>query len=356
VCPGHRKLFLGLLGSISGMAFLLLCGSSLWAQGKTASSNKLKIGFLMDSLKVERWQTDLDKFQKRANELGADVLIETAEGDDELQLQQAQKLLDAGVKSLVLVPHDAEKAVRIVAAAKARQVPLLCYERLVRDPNVSFFVGVDASAVGFLHATSLTQIAPKGNYVLIAGSPADLNAKILRDAQWRVLKPLVDRGDIKIISDTWSKDWNPTEAYAHMTEAIESAKGNITAVVASNDGTAGGAIQALAEHNLAGRVLVSGQDADLAAIIRILDGTQTMTIYKPLGSQAKLAAEAAVALARGEPVKSAVSFTVGNKAIPAILLPPAVVTKNNVKETVIKDGFQNLETIQKSLPKEKWPQ
>src|SRR5689334_24220012 len=91
----------------------------LQGQGKQPSSNKLKIGFLMDSLKVERWQTDLDKFQKRADELGADVLIETAEGDDELQLQQAQKLLDAGVKSLVLVPHDAEKAVRIVAAAKA---------------------------------------------------------------------------------------------------------------------------------------------------------------------------------------------------------------------------------------------
>ena len=326
------------------------------AQGKPVPSGKLKIGFLMDSLKVERWQTDLDKFQKRAGELGADVLIETAEGDDELQLQQAQKLLSAGVKSLVLVPHDAEKAARIVAEAKAKQVPLLCYERLVRDPNVSFFVGVDASAIGFLQASSLTQLAPKGNYVLIAGSPADLNAKILRDAQWRVLKPLVDRGDIKIISDSWSKDWNPTEAYAHMTEAIESAKGDITAVVASNDGTAGGAIQALAEHNLAGKALVSGQDADLAAIIRILDGTQTMTVYKPLGSQAKLAAEAAVALAKGEPVKSAVSFTVGNKAIPAILLSPVVVTKDNVKETVIKDGFQNLETIQKSLPKEKWPQ
>jgi len=310
----------------------------------------------MDSLKIERWQTDLDRFQKRASELGADVVVETAEGDDELQLQQAQKLLDVGVKSIVLVPHDAEKAVRIVAAAKAKQIPLLCYERLVRDPNVSFFVGVDASAIGFLQATSLTQIAPKGNYVLIAGSPTDLNAKILRDAQWRVLKPLVDRGDIKVISDTWSKDWNPTEAYTHMTEAIESAKGDITAVVASNDGTAGGAIEALTEHNLAGTALVSGQDADLAAIIRILDGTQTMTVYKPLGSQAKLAAEAAVALAKGEPVKSAVSFTIEKKAIPAILLPPVVVTKNNVKETVIKDGFQNLETIQKSLPKEKWPQ
>ena len=327
---------------------LFLSMSALHAQQRPVPSQNLKIGFLMDSLKVERWQTDLDKFQKRASELGADVLIETAESDDELQLQQARKLLSAGVKSLVLVPHDAEKAVRIVAEAKAKQIPLLCYERLVRDPNVSFFVGVDASAIGFLQATALTKIAPKGNYVLIAGSPTDLNAKILRDAQWRVLKPMVDRGDIKVISDTWTKDWNPTEAYAHMTEAIESAKGEIAAVVASNDGTAGGAIQALSEHKLAGKALVSGQDADLAAIIRILDGTQTMTVYKPLGSQAKLAAEAAVALAKGEPVKSAVSFTVGNKAIPAILLSPVVVTKENVKETVIKDGFQNLETIQKS--------
>lgn len=339
----------------STISLLLLC-FALRAQDRPAPTNSLKIGFLMDSLKVERWQTDLDKFQKRARELGADVLIETAEGNDDLQLQQAQKLLSAGVKSLVLVPHDAEKAMRIVAAAKAKQIPLLCYERLVRDPNGSFFIGVDASAVGSLQAESLTQIAPKGNYVLIAGSPADSNAKILREAQWKVLKPFVDRGDIKVVSDTWSKDWNPTEAYAHMTEAIESAKGEITAVVASNDGTAGGAIQALAEHNLAGKVLVSGQDADLAAIIRILDGTQTMTIYKPLGSQAKLAAEAAVALANGEPIKSAVSFTVENKSVPAILLTPEVVTKDNVKETVIKDGFQNLQTIQRSLPKEKWPQ
>lgn len=346
-----RSVFL----SFALLIALLPSHSFLRAQDKSASPKDLRIGFLMDSLKVERWQTDLDNFQKRASELGAKVLIETAEGDDELQLQQAQKLLDAGVKSIVLVPHDADKAARIVAAAKSRQVPLLCYERLVRDPDVSFFVGVDASAIGFLQATSLTKIAPKGNYVLIAGSPADLNAKILRDAQWRVLKPLVDRGNIKVVSDTWSKDWNPTEAYVHMAEAIESAKGDITAVVASNDGTAGGAIQALAEHNLAGKTLVSGQDADLAAIIRILDGTQTMTVYKPLGSQAKLAAEAAVSLAKGEPVKSAVSFTVGNTAIPAILLAPVVVTKENVKETVIKDGFQNLETIQKSLPREKWP-
>jgi D-xylose transport system substrate-binding protein len=329
--------------------------SHLQGQGKQTSSRTLKIGFLMDSLKVERWQTDLDKFQKRAAELGADVLAETAEGDDELQLQQAQKLLDSGVKALVLVSHDADKAVRIVRAAKAKQVPLLCYERLVRDPDVSLFVGVNALAVGLLQADFLSQQAPKGNYVLIGGSPSDINAKSLHDGQMRILKPFVDRGDIKIVSDTWTKDWDPSEAYAHMSEAIESSKGDITAVVASNDGTAGGAIQALEEHKLAGKVLVSGQDADLAAIIRILSGTQTMTVYKPLGFQAKLAAEAAVALAKGEAPKTTAAVSVGNKTIPAIPLNPVVVTKDNVKETVIKDGFQNLETIQKSLPKEKWP-
>jgi D-xylose transport system substrate-binding protein len=337
-------------------AVLLFSTIHLQAQEKQTSPGTLKIGFLMDSLKVERWQTDLDRFQKRAGELGAEVLVETAEGDDELQLQQAQKLLASGVKVLVLVPHDAGKAVRIVSAAKAKHVPLLCYERLVRDPDVSFFIGVDASAVGYLQAFVISRQAPRGNYVLIGGSPSDINAKILHDAQMGVLKPMVDRSDIRIVSDTWTKDWDPSEAYAHMAAAIEATKGDIIAVVASNDGTAGGAIQALEDHKLAGKVFVSGQDADLAAIIRILDGTQTMTVYKPLSSQAKLAAEAAVAYAKGDTVKTIAAISIGNKTIPATLLAPVAVTKVNVKQTVIKDGFQNLETIQKSLPKEKWPQ
>jgi D-xylose transport system substrate-binding protein len=337
-------------------AVLLFPTIHLQAQEKQASPGTLKIGFLMDSLKVERWQTDLDRFQKRAGELGAEVVVETAEGDDELQLQQAEKLLASGVKVLVLVPHDAGKAVRIVSAAKAKHVPLLCYERLVRDPDVTFFIGVDASVVGYLQASVISEQAPRGNYVLIGGSPSDINAKILHDAQMGVLKPMVDRSAIRIVSDTWTKDWDPSEAYAHMAAAIETTKGDIAAVVASNDGTAGGAIQALEDHKLAGKVFVSGQDADLAAIIRILDGTQTMTVYKPLSSQAKLAAEAAVAYAKGDTVKTIAAISIGNKTIPATLLTPVAVTKENVKQTVIKDGFQNLETIQKSLPKEKWPQ
>ena len=335
---------------------LAFCSGTLQAQDKPAQASDLRIGFLMDSLKIERWQTDLDTFQKRAKELGAQVLVETAEGDDELQLQQAQKLLNAGIKTLVLVSHDAEKAGRIVKAANARKVPVLCYERLVRNADVDAFVGVDVTTIGYLQARSIYQLAPKGNYVLIAGSPSDINAKILHDAQLGVLKRAVDRGEIKIVADVWAKDWNPSEAYASMGQAIQTTNGTITAVIASNDGTAGGAIQALEEHKLAGKVFVSGQDADLAAIIRILDGTQTMTVYKPLGLQARQAAEAAVALAKGQPVKATASISNGARSVPAILVNPVAVTKANVKQTVIKDGFQNLETIQKSLPKEKWPQ
>ena len=346
----HRFLLSLSMIAVSASLFYLANG-----QRASAQDPHLKIGYLMDSLKVERWQTDLDTFQKRAKELGADVLVETAEGDDDLQLQQSQKLMDSGAKVLVLVPHDTDKAARIVNAAKARHVPVLCYERLVPNSDVDFFVGTNAEVIGELQASTLTRLAPKGSYVLIGGSPADSNARVLRNGQMRVLKPLVDRGNIKIVSDGWAKDWDPAEAYALMSKAIDETKGDIAAVVASNDGTAGGAIQALEEHKLAGKVLVSGQDADLAAIIRVLDGTQTMTVYKPIGLQARSAAEAAVSLAAGTPIKNAVTISNAAKTVQAIFLSPVVITKDNVRQTVIKDGFQNLETIQKSLPKEKWP-
>jgi len=325
------------------------------AKQKSGEDPPLKIGFLMDSLKVERWQTDLDAFQKRAKELGAEVLVETAEGDDALQFEQAYKLLNSGIKALVIVAHDTNEAVRIVASARAKNVPVLSYDRLIRNSNIDFFVGADGQAIGELQASALVKLAPGGNYMLIGGSPTDLTAKLLRAGQMKILKPLIDRGDIKILADVWARDWKPVEAYTHTIEMIEASGGNITAIVASDDGTAGGAIQALQDHNLAGKVLVSGQDADLAAIIRILDGTQTMTVYKPVGSEARQAAETAVSLAKGESIRSSTFIPNGNRNVPAFFVTPVVVTKDNVMQTVIKDGFQNLDTIQKSLPPEKWP-
>jgi D-xylose transport system substrate-binding protein len=201
-----------------------------------------------------------------------------------------------------------------------------------------------------MQAEYLVAHAAKGNYVLIAGSPTDAGAKHIHDAQMKVLQPYVDRGDIHVIADSYMKEWLPSEAYLFTLKTIEAAHGDIAAIVASNDGMAGGAIQALAEHHLEGKVLVSGQDADLAAIIAIAQGTQAMTVYKPITNQAVTAAEEAVRLAKGEK-PHATGRTSGEAKVPDILLQPVLVTKENIKSTVVKDGFQTLARINQGLPK-----
>jgi D-xylose transport system substrate-binding protein len=320
-----------------------------------SGSDSVKVGFLLDSLRVERWQTDVDAFQKRAHELGAETLVENADGNDAVQYEQAKKLLDAGVKSLVVIAHDTNQAGRIVSLANDRHVPVLSYDRLIPNSDVALYVGINYREVGRLQAEYLTRLAPKGNYILLEGSPADINAHFLRVGQKEVLQPLIDRGDIKLLGDFWCTDWNPVEAYRQVTTLLTANHSPIDAIVASNDGTATGAVQALEENHLAGKVFLSGQDADLAAVLRLLQSTQAMTIYKPVTSIATQGAEAAVALARGQQPKTNGMVPSGTRKIPAILGPIVVVTKHNIMQTVIHDGFQNLDTIKKSLPPEQWP-
>lgn len=314
-------------------------------------SGKLKIGFSFESMKGERWQTDLDFFRTRAKQLGAEVLSTDANGDDDLQLRQANDMIKAGIQVLVVFPHDAKLAARIVDAAKSAKVKVISYDRLILDSEVDLYVSFDRVAIAKMQAESLVGLAPKGNYVLIAGSPKDDGAKTLHDEQMKVLWPYIDRGDIKVVADGYTKDWLPSEAYLHMLQAIDSSKGDITAVLASNDGMAMGAIQALREHNLAGKVLVSGQDADLANIICIAQGAQTMTVYKPIVKEAAGAAEQAVRLAKGENATAGGTTSNGKIRVPTILLQPVVVTKDNIKSTVVKDGFQTLKDINQGLPK-----
>ena len=271
---------------------MVLIGQPVRAQ----DGNKHKIGFSIEAMKGERWQTDLDSFEAAGKAVGAEVISRDAGGDDDRQFQQVKDMIKAGIKVLVLLPHDTTKASRIVDAAKSANVKVISYDRLVLNSDVDLYVSFDRVEIGRMQAQYLVKHAPKGNYVLIAGSPNDEGAKTLHDEQMKVLQPYIDRGDIKVIADGYTKEWLPTEAYLFMLKAIDSAQGNIAAVLASNDGLAGGAIQALREHNLAGKVLVSGQDADLAAVICIAQGTQAMTVYKPVTDEAVRAAEEAVRL------------------------------------------------------------
>jgi D-xylose transport system substrate-binding protein len=317
---------------------------------RAQDANKPKIGFSLEAMKGERWQTDLDSFEARAKQLGAEVISADADGDDARQFQQVQEMLKAGIKVLVLLPHENAMATRIVAAAKSANVKVISYDRLILNSDVDLYVSFDRVEIGWMQADYLVKHAPKGNYVLVAGSPNEEGAKSLHNEQMKVLQPYIDRGDIKVIADGYTKDWLPSEAYLSMLKVVDSSHGNIAAVLASNDGLAGGAIQALGEHNLAGKVLVSGQDADLSAVICIAQGTQSMTVYKPVANEAAVAAEEAVRLAKGQPARANREVNNGPKNVPAILLKPVVVTRDNIKSTVVKDGFQTLQRINQALP------
>lgn len=314
-----------------------------------ADGKKIKIGFAMDTLKEERWQRDRDMFVAKAKELGADVLVQAANGNASMQISQAENLLTQNVDVLVVVPSNAVTAAAIVDKAHKAGKKVLSYDRLIKNADVDLYISFDNEEVGRMQAKYLTERAPKGNYVLIGGSPTDNNAKMFRDGQMQVLKPFVDKGDIKIVVDQWAKDWQASEALKHTENALTRAKNNIQAVVASNDGTAGGVIAALSQQKLAGKVLVSGMDADLAACQRVAEGTQSMTIYKPIPAIANKAAEIAMAMAGGKPVTGDIrKVNNGKKDVDAILLKPIMVDKSNLEATIIKDGFHKKSDVFKN--------
>lgn len=309
-------------------------------------SGKIRIGFLMDALHQERWQKDRDIFMKRAAELGAEVILQTADEKDEVQLKQAENVLTQGVDVIVLVPHNAEVAGQIVDMAKRQNVPVISYDRLVKNSQPDLYISFDNEKVGELQAKYLVDKQPKGNYVLIGGAPTDNNSKLLREGQIKILQPFIDRGDIKIVANQWAREWLADEALKHAENALTMNNNNVAAIVTSNDGTAGGAIQALNTQGLSGKVLVSGQDAEAAALQRILAGTQTMTVYKPVSKLAARAAEAAVQLAKKEKIQTDRTVNNGVIDVPSILIEPIPIDKNNV-DVVINDGFHKREDIYK---------
>ena len=322
-----------------------------------AGRKPIKIGLSMDTLKEERWQRDRDLFVERAKELGAEVLVQSANGNDTLQNAQAENLITQGVDILVVIPHNLKTTASIVDMAHKAGIKVIAYDRIIRDCDLDLYISFDNYRVGELQAEELVKRVPKGNYVLIGGAPTDNNALMLREGQLKVLKPYLDRGDIKIVADQWAKDWQVVEALKHMENALTKNHNDVQAVVVSNDGTAAGAIQALAGQNLAGKVAVSGQDADLSACQRIAEGTQTMTVYKPIDRIARTAAEAAVKMVRGELIDALINKKVNNGKleVPAILLEPIPVTKDNLYQAIVKNGFHKVEEVYKNLPHKQWP-
>lgn len=316
---------------------------------KKGPNDKIFIGFLMDTLKEERWQRDKDLVERRAQEVGAQLSVQVANGDDNLQIKQAENLLSQKVDVLIVAPHNSEIAATIVEMAHREGVPVISYDRLIRNADVDLYVSHQVVKIGELQAGYILQRAPKGNYVVVQGSATDNNARLLHDGQMNILKPAVDRGDIKIVVNQPAREWLASEALNIVENALTQVNNDVVAVIAANDGTARGAIQALDGQRLAGKVLVSGQDADLASLQLIIEGKQTMTIYKPIQPLAFGAVDAALKLARGESVQTNDTVDNGRKKVPSMLYEPIAVDKNNIG-IIVKDGYQTLEKICEKAP------
>jgi D-xylose transport system substrate-binding protein len=317
----------------------------------------IRIGFSMDTLKEERWQRDKDLVEKRCKEIGAELNVQVANGSDSEQIKQAENMLTQGIDVLIVAPHNGEIAASIVEAAHKQGVPVISYDRLIKNSDVDLYISHQVVKMGEMQAQYLVDHVNKkpANFVVVGGSPTDNNALLLHQGQMNVLQPAVARGDVKIVADEYAKEWQASAALNIVENALTRANNQIDAVVASNDGTARGAVQALEGQHLAGKVLVSGQDADLASLKLIVEGKQTMTIYKSIQPLASGAVDAAVKLARGEQVATTETIDNGFKKVPAILLEPVAVDRNNLLATVVKDGYHTLAEICAGLPPEKCP-
>lgn len=327
------------------------------ARAKKGPNDPIKIGFSMDTLKEERWQRDKDLVEKRVKELGMEVNVQVANGDDNLQIKQAENLLTQGVDVLIVAPHNGEIAASIVEAAHRQGVPVISYDRLIQNSDVDLYISHQVVKMGEMQAKYLLDHVNKkpANFVIVGGSPTDHNAILLHEGQMNILKPAVDRGDVKIVADQYAKEWQASAALNIVENALTRVNNQVDAVVASNDGTARGAVQALEGQGLAGKVLVSGQDADLASLKLIVEGKQTMTVYKSIQPLANGAVDAAIKLARGEKLDTTQTIDNKFKKVAAILLEPIAVDRNNLLDTVVKDGYHSLEEICAGIPPDKCP-
>ena len=328
------------------LLLLAITATAFVACNKKESSapGKPLIGFSLADLKEERWQRDRDFFVAKAESLGAEVVVQDASGDPNAQLRQCDALLAKGVKVLVVVPKNADAARPIVLNAHAKGVKVISYDRLIGDAPVDLYLSFDNEKVGEIQAQAIVAKVPKGNYLLLKGDPADKNSDMIHAGHLKILQPLIDKGDIKIVAEQSCDKWLRSEALRITADALQ--KNTIDAIVASNDGTASGAIAALEAKGMAGKVPISGQDADLIACQYVWKGVQTVTVYKPIRKLAEMAAEQAVKAANGVAMDAGSrKLKNGESEVPVLFLDPVPVTKENMMETVVKDGFHTEEEV-----------
>jgi D-xylose transport system substrate-binding protein len=331
---------------IKYLIFFILTVSLMTGCSKK-QSEPLEVGFLIHAMDHERWESDRDFLIAKVQELGGTVKVKIAENDASKQLAQAKELLANGVDVLIVVPVDQFAAAEIVKEAHAKNVKVISYDRLIKNSKLDFYVSTDNVKIGELQASYLIRIKPVGKYALIGGAKADNNSKFLYLGQMNELQPLVERGDIKIVYNEFTEAWDENEGYVHAQKILKNTK-DVDAIIAGNDAIARGVMKALREAGKEGQVLLAGMDADLYNLQEIVAGHQTCTIYKPYEKMAATAAEIAMKLAKCEDCeKTFQTISNGEMLVPSVFHDGMVVNRENLKLTVISEGYQKEEEIYK---------
>ena len=316
-----KKLATALAGAIFAVSF---AGSAL-AAGKV-------IAVSWSNFQEERWKTDEAAIKSVIEANGDTYISADAQSSSAKQLSDVESLLAQGANALLLVSQDTQAILPAVQAAADEGIPVVAYDRLIEDPR-AFYITFDNVEVGRMQARAVFAAQPKGNYVMIKGSPTDPNADFLRGGQQEILQEAIDKGDVKIVGEAYTDGWLPANAQRNMEQILTAQDNKVDAVVASNDGTAGGVVAALTAQGMEG-IPVSGQDGDHAALNRVAKGTQTVSVWKDARELGKRGAAIAVALADGTAmadVEGAVKFTTpGGKEVDAVFLAPVPVTKDNL--------------------------
>lgn len=312
------------------------------------------IGFMTDTMTVERWARDRDIFVQKAEELGATVIVQNGYEDSERQKQIGMEMVDQGVDVLAVVAYDKDSLGELVKYAQSNNVKFIAYDRLIMNANVDLYISFNNYSVGRIMAQKAVQNVPEGNYLILNGPETDNNVFMINSGCEDVLKPYVEDGRITIIGETFIDAWRDEVAYDYVSQKIDEGV-HIDAIIAGDDRLAEGAVNALSENRLAGSVYVTGQDAELGACQRIVEGTQHMTVYKPISILAEGAAEIAVRMAKGESLEDVGTISDGTYNVPYIVYEPTPVTDENMADVIIKDGFYTLEQIYQNVPKSLWP-
>jgi len=304
------------------------------------NGRRLKVGLSLP-IREERWVKDKLTMLAEAKKRGIDLLVQISENDAPRQLAQCEALIAQGIKVLIVAPNDATAAAAIVDRAVKAGVQVISYDRLVLDsPHDYYYLSFDNVKVGEIQGEWLSKKAGKGNLFVLSGAPTDNNAKLLKQGAMKYLQPLVDRGEAKVVLEQAVKDWAPEEARRLCEQGLAAAHNDVQGVLAPNDGTAGGCVEALAAQGLAGKVPITGQDGDVAAAQRIVRGEQGMTVFKDTRLLGRAAVEMAEALARGRGWDTG-GRTISNnrRQVKAVLLAPALVTRDNLEERLVKSGY-----------------